>query len=86
MTATQPQSAWRVWLGATMSGFNALAARLARSRRKLEQERAVTLAKAIADEGQMPEFVGVVAKIEEAAHLQRLLPIGGTNVIVFPRR
>lgn len=66
-----------------MSGFNALAVRLARSRRKLEQERA--LVKAIVDERRKPECAGA-AMTGEVAHLPNLLPPGSTNVIVLPRR
>jgi hypothetical protein len=59
-----------------MSGFNALAARLARSRRKLERERALDGA-ARAGAGE-PREAAVIA----AAALES----GTTNVIQFPRR
>lgn len=68
-----------------MSGFNALAARLARGRRKLEQERASALATAIADERLMPEFAGI-ATAREIAPLQHILLADRANVIAFPRR
>ncbi len=64
-----------------MSGFNALAVRLARSRRRLERERATAdTAHCSAGEDEAHEVTGIAAAVAVTG-LKR-----GTNVIQFPRR